>query len=79
MKKTLEHIGASGLAAPQVLVNKRIVVYRVNSNRIPKNGKFKKIPWTVMINPTIKPLLKTKRILGKMPFYSRIAWKSSSI
>ena len=32
MKKTLEHIGASGLAAPQVLVNKRIVVYRVNSN-----------------------------------------------
>ena len=29
MKKTLEHIGASGLAAPQVLVSKRIVVYRV--------------------------------------------------
>ena len=83
MKKTLEHIGASGLAAPQVLVNKRIVVYRVNSNRIPKNGKFKKIPWTVMINPTIKPLLKTKKeywerclsipgLHGKVPRYSSI-------
>ena len=86
MKKTLEHIGASGLAAPQVLVNKRIVVYRVNSNRIPKNGKFKKIPWTVMINPTIKPLLKTKKeywerclsipgLHGKVPRYSSILVK----
>ena len=79
MKKTLEYIGASGLAAPQVLVSKRIVVYRVNSNRIPKNANFKKIPWTVMINPTIKPLLKKKRILGKMSFYSRITWKSSAL
>ena len=42
MKITLEHIGASGLAAPQVLVSKRIVVYRVNSNRIPKNADFKR-------------------------------------
>ena len=83
MKKTLEYIGASGLAAPQVLVNKRIVVYRVNKNRIPKNGNFKKIPWTVMINPTIKPLLKTKKeywerclsipgLHGKVPRYSSI-------
>ena len=83
MKKTLEHIGASGLAAPQVLVSKRVVVYRVNSNRIPKNSKFKKVPWTVMINPTIKPLLKTKKeywerclsipgLHGKVPRYSSI-------
>ena len=46
-----------GLAAPQVLVSKRIVVYRVNSNRIPKNAAFKKIPWTIMINPIITPIL----------------------
>ena len=79
MKETLEFIGASGLAAPQVQVNKRIVVYRVNSNRIPKNANFKKIPWTVMINPIIKTIIKKKRILGKMSFYSRAAWKSSAI
>ena len=42
MKITLENIGASGLAAPQVLVSKRIVVYRVNSNRIPKNAILKR-------------------------------------
>ena len=86
MKKTLEYIGASGLAAPQVLVSKRIVVYRVNSNRIPKNAGFKKIPWTVMINPTIKPLLKKKKeywerclsipgLHGKVPRYSSILVK----
>ena len=62
MKETLEFIGASGLAAPQVLENKRIVVYRVNKNRIPKDAKFKKIPWTVMINPIIKPLSSEKEL-----------------
>ena len=86
MKITLEHIGASGLAAPQVLVSKRIVVYRVNSNRIPKNADFKKIPWTIMINPTITPLLKKKKeywerclsipgLHGKVPRYSSILVK----
>ena len=86
MKESLEHIGASGLAAPQVLVSKRIVVYRVNSNRIPKNAAFKKIPWTIMINPTITPLLKNKKeywerclsipgLHGKVPRYSSILVK----
>ena len=86
MKETLEFIGASGLAAPQVLVNKRIVVYRVNNNRIPKNGNFKKVPWTVMINPVIKPLSKLKEeywerclsipgLHGKVPRYKKILIK----
>ena len=78
MKKTLEHIGASGLAAPQVSINKRIVVYRVNSNRIPKMVVFKKRkPRTVMINPYKTIIKNKKRILGKVSFYTRIAWKSS--
>ena len=86
MKKTLEYIGASGLAAPQVLVSKRVVVYRVNNNRIPKDAGFKKIPWTVMINPTIKPLSTNKKeywerclsipgLHGKVPRYSSILVK----
>ncbi|MBF96245.1 MAG: Peptide deformylase [Alphaproteobacteria bacterium MarineAlpha9_Bin4] len=83
MKETLEFIGASGLAAPQVLVNKRIVVYRVNNNRIPKNAGFSEVPWTVMINPVIKPLSIAKEsywerclsipgLHGKVPRYSNI-------
>ena len=71
MQSTLEFIGASGLAAPQVLENKRIVVYRVNKNRIPQNAKFKKIPWTIMINPEITPISKKKgNVLGKVPFHT---------
>ena len=83
MKETLEFIGASGLAAPQVSINKRIVVYRLNKNRIPKNASFKKIPWTIMINPVIKPLSKKKELYwerclsipglhGKVPRYKKI-------
>lgn len=83
MKETLEFIGASGLAAPQVSVNKRIVVYRLNKNRIPKNASFNRIPWTVMINPVIKPLSTKKELYwerclsipglhGKVPRYKKI-------
>ena len=35
MQETLEDIGASGLAAPQVFVAKRVVVYRMIAARIP--------------------------------------------
>ena len=35
MIDTLEDIGASGLAAPQVFVSKRVVVYRMIAARIP--------------------------------------------
>ena len=35
MQDTIEDIGASGLAAPQVFVPKRVVVYRMIAARIP--------------------------------------------
>ena len=41
MKETLEYIGASGLAAPQVMINQRIIVYRMIKERIPKVASFK--------------------------------------
>ena len=55
MKETLEDIGASGLAAPQVFVSKRIVVYRIIASRIPEGSGLEPRPWTVMINPVITP------------------------
>lgn len=60
MQETLEDIGASGLAAPQVMVNLRIVVYRMIPSRIPKGSGLKSIPWTVMINPDITPKSKSQ-------------------
>ena len=89
MKETLSFIGASGLAAPQVLVNKRVIVYRLNKNRIPKTAKIKVIPWTIMINPEIKPLNKEKALFwerclsipglhGKVPRYKEILVRISA-
>jgi len=55
MQETLEDIGASGLAAPQVFVSKRVVVYRIIAARIPEGSGLVPRPWTVMINPVITP------------------------
>ena len=86
MQDTLNFIGASGLAAPQVMVSKRIIVYRVNKNRIPKSSKLKSKPWTYMINPEISPLTDKKTLFwerclslpglhAKVPRYDKIRVK----
>ena len=55
MQDTIEDIGASGLAAPQVFVSKRVVVYRMIAARIPPGSDLEPRPWTVMVNPVIMP------------------------
>src|ERR671935_714658 len=60
MQETLEDIGASGLAAPQVFVSKRVVVYRIIAARIPAGSGLEPRPWTVMINPVITPKSEAK-------------------
>jgi peptide deformylase len=83
MQETLEDIGASGLAAPQVFVPKRVVVYRVIAARIPKGSGLEPRPWTVMVNPVITPkagaktpvwerCLSVPGLHGKVPRYLHI-------
>jgi peptide deformylase len=60
MQETLEDIGASGLAANQVFVPKRVVVYRIIAARIPEGSGLVPRPWTVMVNPVITPKTETK-------------------
>jgi peptide deformylase len=83
MRETLEAIDANGLAAPQVQVNQRVVVYRVPAERIPKGARQQPVPWTVMINPVIVLLTDEKEpiwerclslpgLYGKVPRYTRI-------
>jgi len=55
MQETLEDIGASGLAANQVFVPRRVVVYRMIASRIPAGSGIPPRPWTVMVNPVITP------------------------
>src|SRR5688500_10130496 len=66
MQETLEDIGASGLAANQVFVPKRVVVYRMIASRIPAGSGIPPRGWTVMVNPVITP--KTDR---KTPVWER--------
>ena len=84
MQETLEDIGASGLAAPQVFVGKRVVVYRVIASRIPEGSGLEPRPWAVMINPVITPKAEAKTpvwerclsipgLHGKVPRFMHIA------
>jgi peptide deformylase len=66
MQETLEDIGASGLAANQVFVPKRVVVYRMIAARIPKGSGLEPRPWTVMVNPVITP-----KTAAKTPVWER--------
>jgi peptide deformylase len=83
MQETLEDIGASGLAANQVFVSQRIVVYRMMHSRIPEGSGFGPVPWTVMVNPIIAPLDEEKKLYwerclsipglhGKVPRWPKI-------
>jgi peptide deformylase len=60
MQETLEDIGASGLAANQVFVPRRVVVYRMIAARIPPGSGLEPRPWTVMVNPVITPKTQSK-------------------
>ena len=60
MQETLEDIGASGLAAPQVFVSRRVVIYRIIASRIPAGSGLVPRPWTVMVNPVITPKSEAK-------------------
>src|SRR6187549_3098388 len=83
MQETLEDIGASGLAAPQVFESKRVVVYRIIAARIPEGSGLQPRPWTVIVNPVITPKTNEKTpvrerclsipgLHGKVPRYLKI-------
>ena len=48
MQDTIEDIGASGLAAPQVFVSRRVVVYRMIAARIPAGSGIPPRPAAIM-------------------------------
>ena len=54
MHDTMEHLNGAGLAAPQIGVSLRVVVFGVKNN--PRYPHAEDIPYTVLINPVIQPL-----------------------
>jgi peptide deformylase len=62
MEATVKYKNCSGLAAPQVLVPLRVVIFRVMKTtanpayQLTPEYDPEGVPWTVMINPKITPL-----------------------
>jgi peptide deformylase len=54
MHDTMAHLDGAGLAAPQIGVGLRVVVFGVMNN--PRYPQAEEVPYTVLINPSIEPL-----------------------
>ncbi len=54
MRDTMAHLSGAGLAAPQIGVSLRVVIFGVKSN--PRYPGIEDVPDTVLINPGIVPL-----------------------
>src|SRR5215467_12344354 len=56
MLETMDDHDGAGLAAPQVHVSRRVVVYGVEAN--PRYPDAEEVPLTVLVNPRVTPLTK---------------------
>jgi peptide deformylase len=54
MRETMAHLNGAGLAAPQIGVGLRVVIFGVQSN--PRYPDAEEVPDTVLINPTLTPV-----------------------
>ena len=54
MRDTMAHLNGAGLAAPQIGVPLRVVIFGVTSN--PRYPDIEPVPDTVLINPVLTPL-----------------------
>jgi peptide deformylase len=93
MITTLDHGGEkTGLAAPQVFVSKRVVIFRISkqSKSIYESVVGEEIPLTIMINPSIIPVsdiivdgyescLSVPGLMGIVPRYSDIEYTYSDL
>lgn len=54
MRDTMAHLNGAGLAAPQIGVGLRVVIFGVKGN--PRYPDVEEVPDTVLVNPLITPL-----------------------
>jgi len=54
LRETMQHLSGAGLAAPQIGVGLRLVVFGVADN--PRYPDAEQVPWTVLANPVLTPL-----------------------
>jgi len=54
MRDTMAHLSGAGLAAPQIGVPLRVVIFGVRAN--PRYPEAEEVPETVLINPVVEPI-----------------------
>ena len=83
MRDTMTHLSGAGLAAPQIGVPLRVVIFGVKGN--PRYPDVEEVPDTVLINPTLTPLgndmeegwegcLSVPGLRGWVPRYARLKY-----
>ena len=84
MRDTMAHLNGAGLAAPQIGVLLRVVIFGVRSN--PRYPDVEEVPDTVLINPELKALsdeleegwegcLSVPGMRGVVPRYRKLHYK----
>jgi peptide deformylase len=85
MEDTMAHLNGAGLAAPQIGVSLRLVIFGQKNDAV-KNPRYPDaddVPYTVLINPVIKPIndemeegwegcLSVPGLMGVVPRYTGI-------
>jgi peptide deformylase len=54
MQDTMAHLNGAGIAAPQIGVSLRVVIFGVGAN--PRYPDAEEVPYTVLINPVMNPV-----------------------
>ncbi len=84
LRDTMAHLDGAGLAAPQIGVALRVVIFGVTRN--PRYPDAEEVPDTVLVNPTLTPIgteqedgwegcLSVPGMRGIVPRYSRLRYR----
>jgi peptide deformylase len=84
MHDTMDAMNGAGIAAPQIGVSLRVVIFGVGSN--PRYPDAEQVPYTVLINPILNPIdemieqgwegcLSVPHMRGLVPRYLRLHYK----
>jgi peptide deformylase len=84
MDDTMRSLDGAGIAAPQVGVSLRVVIFEVATN--PRYPRAESVPYTVLVNPTLEPIgteqedgwegcLSVPGLRGLVPRYRRLRYR----
>ncbi len=84
MRDTMAHLNGAGLAAPQIGVALRVVIFGVHAN--PRYPDAEEVPDTVLVNPVVEPIgdemeegwegcLSVPGLRGVVPRYRRLRYR----